>query len=153
MTRADTPSSAHQQMSHCNNNNDDDDNKSFLISHFSNKHINSIYLYSRASNLYQFVEQDRNVTVSTHIEVVPSTSTNPQDPPRLPSPSESAASSRPGRFDPLPVITTGNGNALPPNRLTQSSRWVGEQFEFEGNFAYLLSTLTSTDSLGLSEFN
>lgn len=71
--------------------------------------------------LLSFLEQDRNVTVGTHIDVVPSTATIPRDSSRQPS-NVDLPSGRPNRFDPLPVITTGSGNALPPNKLTQQSR-------------------------------
>ncbi|XP_022656169.1 keratinocyte proline-rich protein-like isoform X2 [Varroa destructor] len=65
-------------------------------------------------------EPDRNVTVSTHIDVVPSTATTPLDhPSRLLSTTNPV---RPNRLDTLPVIMTGSGSALPPDELTQQSR-------------------------------
>ncbi|OQR66582.1 brain-specific homeobox protein-like [Tropilaelaps mercedesae] len=70
-------------------------------------------------------EQDRNVTVSTHIDVVPATATTTLDSSRRPS-------GQPVRFDPLPVITTGSGNAIAPNRLAQSSRDSFREYYVQG---------------------
>ncbi|XP_022656168.1 leucine-rich repeat extensin-like protein 2 isoform X1 [Varroa destructor] len=75
-------------------------------------------------------EPDRNVTVSTHIDVVPSTATTPLDhPSRLLSTTNPV---RPNRLDTLPVIMTGSGSALPPDELTQQSRESYREFYMEG---------------------